>query len=111
MISPQLAYYRRNAARLNAEDKGRDRRTSTGPRTEAFQAWMDFVKQEPCLECGGRFPPEAMDFDHVRGKKTRGIGQMQMASKTTLFNEMQKCELVCANCHRVRTRQRRAEAR
>lgn len=109
--SKELRFYYRNRERLNAEEraKHRDRRSSTGPRIEAFQAWMDFVKLEPCKDCGGRFAPEAMDFDHVRGTKLRGIGQMQTASKKTLFDEMQKCELVCANCHRVRTRKRRGK--
>lgn len=59
---------------------------------------------KPCTDCGNMFPHYVMDFDHVRGKKrghisTWGIKQ----SLKTLKKEIDKCELVCANCHRERT--------
>lgn len=64
--------------------------------------------QSSCADCGGRFPPVAMDFDHVRGVKKFNIakiGGSQMSTET-LLEEIAKCELVCANCHRVRTQRR-----
>ena len=46
-----------------------------------------------------------MDFDHVKGNKDRAISVMvgQKVSKDRILREIEKCELVCANCHRLRT--------
>lgn len=62
------------------------------------------LKAEPCTDCGGRFPPECMDYDHLHNKK-REIGRLKRdtGSSRRLLEEIAKCELVCANCHRIRT--------
>jgi hypothetical protein len=67
------------------------------------------LKAEPCTDCGRSFPPEAMDFDHVRGTKIAGISQLVRGSHSleAVLAEIAKCELVCANCHRIRTARRR----
>jgi len=44
-----------------------------------------------------------MDFDHVRGAKVSGIAQMAFWGRDKVEAEMEKCDLVCANCHRERT--------
>jgi len=72
------------------------------------RARMAELKAVPCTDCGGKFPPEAMDFDHVRGEKVKHVGWLEDGSLVRLMAEIAKCELVCANCHRVRTAQRRA---
>ena len=66
-------------------------------------AFICEMKAAPCADCGGRFPPEAMDFDHVRGEKTWSICQMRNYTISRIKEEMAKCDLVCANCHRIRT--------
>ena len=68
------------------------------------------LKSEPCADCGQRFPPVAMDFDHVRGKKRAIVSQLRAHSIPTIMKEIAKCDLVCANCHRIRTA-RRLQAR
>jgi hypothetical protein len=70
------------------------------------KAWLDQKKQDPCADCGLFFPPECMDFDHVRGKKRANVAVLQTRSKKAVEIEIKKCELVCANCHRIRTRNR-----
>lgn len=64
------------------------------------------LKQAPCFDCGGRFHPDVMDFDHVRGSKTDNISNMVSRSREALETELAKCQLVCANCHRLRTNRR-----
>ena len=71
-----------------------------------FKTLMAGLKSSPCKDCNGRFPPCAMDFDHVRGKKVRHIGAMVNASFLALVAELAKCDLVCSNCHRIRTQAR-----
>lgn len=65
-----------------------------------------------CVDCGYRQAPEALDFDHVRGEKVMDLCRMATAFKSMkrVLDEVAKCEVVCANCHRIRTRKRR-EAR
>lgn len=48
-----------------------------------------------------------MDFDHVHGAKLANISDMKTGSLERLLREMRKCDVVCANCHRLRTLARR----
>lgn len=60
------------------------------------------------MDCGGSFHPEAMDYDHRDPKTKRGsVKDMVKHSPSALMAEIAKCDLVCANCHRVRTARRR----
>jgi len=63
------------------------------------------LKDKPCTDCAQRFPHYVMDFDHVSGEKEKEIARAVHLgwSKERLLKEIGKCELVCANCHRVRT--------
>lgn len=59
----------------------------------------------PCVDCSVSYPFYVMDFDHVRGQKIGSISRMLNANLSlgTILEEIQKCDLVCANCHRERT--------
>lgn len=66
------------------------------------------AKDVPCIDCNKTFHFSAMDFDHVKGKKLFNIAyavRLQVTTKT-LLEEISKCEVVCANCHRIRTYKR-----
>lgn len=67
------------------------------------RAFLHWLKAIPCVDCGGTFHPVCMDFDHVRGEKLSGVQQMLTYSWDRLADEILKCEIVCANCHRIRT--------
>jgi hypothetical protein len=62
-----------------------------------------YLEEHPCVDCGYS-NPMALEFDHVRGKKLFGIGDAIGAAYplVTIVNEIAKCEIRCANCHRVR---------
>lgn len=58
------------------------------------------------MDCGQRFHPAAMDFDHRPGEgKLYTISTMKSTARAAglLEAELAKCDLVCSNCHRVRT--------
>lgn len=63
------------------------------------------LKSKPCTDCGQTFHPAAMDFDHINDDKSYNIAYLVHIGCTeqTLLTEIAKCELVCSNCHRVRT--------
>lgn len=65
---------------------------------------IEQLKSEPCTDCGNRFPYYVMDFDHIDGTtKTFNVSEMRAYSLDNILKEVSKCELVCANCHRIRT--------
>lgn len=68
--------------------------------------FINTFKNEPCADCGNSYPPYVMDFDHVRGDKIANIGEMGTYSLETILAEIAKCDLVCSNCHRIRTHNR-----
>lgn len=70
---------------------------------ERMRAYLRSLKEAPCMDCGQKFPYWVMDFDHLEGKESL-IGRLVFSlSWKRLEAELEKCELVCANCHRVRT--------
>ena len=58
-----------------------------------------------CKDCGGVFPACCYDFDHLRDKEFEIGGNLGRRIET-LKIEADKCDLVCANCHRIRTQKR-----
>ena len=72
------------------------------------RAVVDALKQKPCQDCGVAYPPYVMDFDHVWGKKFASVADIvaSTSSERMLLEEIEKCDLVCANCHRERTHRR-----
>jgi predicted Zn-ribbon and HTH transcriptional regulator len=69
------------------------------------QQRIDFIwklKSDPCKDCGKTFHPFSMDFDHRDPtQKSRDISQINRMDE--IIEEVKKCDLVCANCHRIRT--------
>jgi hypothetical protein len=84
------------------------RKRSSTPGTREHRAGRHVIaaakKGKPCADCGGTFPPCVMDFDHVpeRGPKLFNLGNADYGVKA-VSEEMAKCDIVCANCHRIRT--------
>lgn len=66
---------------------------------------------KPCTDCKVEFPHYVLQFDHVRGEKLGDVADLVNRAVAThmLLAEIEKCELVCANCHATRTWQRRSE--
>lgn len=67
--------------------------------------FRNIKESSPCKDCGRKFMSCVMDFDHVSGEKIDNVSTL-MAKKSSwkkIKEEISKCELVCANCHRIRT--------
>ena len=79
-------------------------------RKKELSLFIESLKSKPCMDCGKKYPPYVMDFDHREGEKKRGcISKLSLASslsKKNLMEEINKCDLVCSNCHRIRTHER-----
>lgn len=66
------------------------------------EAKVEQVKERCCCRrCGEDFPSVAMDFHHTRGDKSRNVSQMAHYKWENIKEELRKCEILCANCHRI----------
>ena len=64
---------------------------------------IDFLKKSKCVDCSID-NLLVLEFDHIKEKKLYNISEMvSNCSLETLKKEIEKCEVVCANCHRIRT--------
>lgn len=68
--------------------------------------FVNKVKDVPCVDCGIAYPPCVMDFDHVTGTKQGNIANAMSWHWDKLLEEIAKCDIVCSNCHRMRTYRR-----
>ena len=68
-----------------------------------IQEEIDKAKDVPCGDCGKRYPPYVMDFDHRSNKKANVSDLKRYCSVQRVLEEIAKCDVVCANCHRERT--------
>lgn len=92
-------------ARVKATKELYDRNTK--------KAIQDYKENHPCSDCSEFYPFFVMEFDHVpgRGKKVIDISRA-LALRWKLeriLKEIEKCDVVCANCHRIRTFSKRSK--
>lgn len=84
---------------VRAKDQARD---------EERRALVVEAKSRPCMDCGQSYPYYVMDLDHRPGSG-KVLNLAAMASGRSRYSlddiraEIAKCDVVCANCHRVRT--------
>jgi len=55
-----------------------------------------------CVICGYKKCAAALDFHHIDNDKLFNVSQMirEGCSLNKIMEEIKKCELLCANCHR-----------
>lgn len=76
------------------------------------QKWLIEFKNKPCADCSNEYPWFCMDLDHrepdlkcrQRGNSLiKNISDALRRLPLRLFmEEVDKCDVVCANCHRLR---------
>lgn len=88
----------------------RMRRVKEAASIRAMALVNEIKSMGSCVDCG-EDDPVVLDFDHVRGVKVCDISRMAHAGYRTwrIMEEIEKCEIRCANCHRRVTHKRRIE--
>ena len=75
-------------------------------RQDELVAEVRALKQRPCFDCGKEYPYYVMDFDHRQDKKFNISERLNYGARTQILKEIEKCDVVCSNCHRERTHRR-----
>ena len=65
---------------------------------------LEYLKKNPCNHCG-ETNLMVLEFDHCSGSKDFNISTgLQLGfSVAVLKKEVQKCQVLCANCHAIKT--------
>jgi hypothetical protein len=79
-------------------------------RRERTEQLIDYFQTHPCVDCG-ESDPVVLEFDHLRDKSFAVAAKLVDYRWERILEEIEKCEVVCANCHRRRTARRRGGLR
>jgi hypothetical protein len=95
----------RNFQRTRAPKSLKPRNVYERERRAALGTWvLNYLQTHPCVVCG-ESDPIVLDFDHIRGKKKYPVTYMisHQYCLETVIEEIAKCQVLCANCHRRKT--------
>lgn len=103
----------RNKSHEEEQMKRKEVVSETVSRRRQRQAYVnDNFKKTPCMDCGVTFNHWQYDFDH-RDPSTKFKSIFEMTRNGSALDkiksEIDKCDLVCANCHRERTHQQQID--
>ena len=103
---------RRHYLKNKEEIKARSFKRNKVQRVRNREFVMSIKEISECIDCGEN-NPLVLDFDHVKGEKIMAISDMSNKAYgiDTISKEMDKCEVRCANCHRIITEKRRDDRR
>ena len=79
-------------------------------RLERTLLLIEYFAEHPCVDCG-EDDPVVLEFDHTDEKSFDVCAKLIDFTWKRILEEIEKCEVVCANCHRRRTAMRRGALR
>jgi hypothetical protein len=71
---------------------------------------LEYFEVHPCADCG-EADPMVLEFDHLRDKSFAIGAGLPDRNWESILREIEKCDVVCANCHRRRTAKRAGTVR
>ena len=74
---------------------------ANGRKRKVLEFLKNYKLMYGCIDCGYKKHHSALDFDHIVGRKKLNVCLAKSIKQAE--TEMKKCEVVCANCHRIRT--------
>jgi hypothetical protein len=92
---------------VKTEEQKQYNRNAVSKNRKKKRAIIWAAKDKPCVDCGIKYPPWVMQFDHLNDKVGKISNMVSKGSSfKTIIEEIKKCEVVCANCHADRTYRR-----
>lgn len=78
-------------------------------RKQVIQRWK---QMKGCASCGVKLPHYCLDIDHVDPmdkpkRKANLITYLSSLSWINIKKELSKCQILCANCHRMKTHEQK----
>lgn len=64
--------------------------------------YYEWLKEKSCVDCGTS-DIRVLELDHLSDKSYSIASRVGRVTLETLMKEIKKCEVVCCNCHRIRT--------
>lgn len=87
----------------NGNDKARKRRNKVRIIEANRQRIWDYLLEHSCVDCGNT-DPRVLEFDHRDDvMKVKDVCMMINLNWEKVLEEISKCDVRCANCHRIRT--------
>lgn len=96
------------AYHLGEGQKNKTKDRTNRKRTIVKRKLWEIKEKSGCIDCGEKYPHWMLDFDHKPGFE-KIDSPTQIAHKYTwekALKELDKCDIVCPNCHRIRTYKR-----
>lgn len=92
---------------LGAGQKEKTRSRARIKRDKIREFTQGYKQARGCADCKEKYPYWQLDFDHL-GDKSFNVSQHHQSTQDieVVKREVDKCEVVCANCHRNRTHSR-----
>jgi L-lysine 2,3-aminomutase len=108
--SCRSAYHRRHYLANKRQYIAHAAKSKKRQRIKRTRLILEFFATHPCVDCG-ETDPVVLEFDHLHDKAFEVTQGLEWRSWQRILEEIEKCEVVCANCHRRRTARRRGALR
>lgn len=94
VLAANRDHYRRNCSKYAARLRAR--------REERYAILAKIKLERGCVKCGFRGHPAALDFHHRDpDRKDLEMAYAVDYSLERMLAEAEKCDVLCANCHRI----------
>ena len=75
-----------------------------------LKSLLALIKEKPCAVCGKKYPHWILEFDHRKEEQkinnVSTLANRLNSNVKIILDEVKKCDVLCANCHRDRTAKR-----
>lgn len=101
--TPCFAEYER--VRYQSGDRARKEANKARTIESNRNSLWDYLSTHPCVDCGNS-DPRVLEFDHRDElTKSHNVTELWNYSWKRIMEEIDKCDVRCANCHRIRTQE------
>lgn len=69
------------------------------------------LKSGPCKDCGNKYQACQMDFVRREESGKAPVSKLLLRSQKSILADVEQCDLVCANCGRLRTWKKQRKGR
>lgn len=85
-----------------SEERKREKQDKANVRASQVKKFIaEYKLKIGCVDCGYNKHHSALEFDHIVGDKKLNVCFAKSTKQA--LEEIKKCEVVCSNCHRIRT--------